>query len=189
MIINNDLLLGPGPDSLAGIFSTDASKNNHSVAYISQSDINSNGVEYFFLTEQHLQDANIYVARANKSVHKLWPTDNKKVNDAICRDSYLVRWCERVYTTGVFTNDGSMLKIAGDTAWACQIYADRFLYDQEPMSLCELYMFDTKSESWYMWRTKWQKISTPPKPYGTYAVVGSGKLNRAAKSAIDTVWL
>ena len=71
---------------------------------------------------------------------------------------------------------------------AMQVYVDRFLYDQEPMSLCELYFFDIKSDSWLMWNSKWKKIAKPPTPHGTYAVLGNGKLSRTAKKAIDDLW-
>lgn len=184
----SDLLLGPGPDSLAGIFSTDAGKNQHEIAYISHIKRATNDTYYYSLTDTHLGDANKFLLRANKSVHKSWPTDNQDASKNALRDSYLVRWCERVYTAGFFTNDASLLKLAGDIAWPCQVYVDRFLYDQEPINFCELYFFDIKSESWYVWNSKWKKIASPPTPYGVYAVLGNGKLTRNAKKAIDDLW-
>ena len=184
----DNLLLGPGPDSLAGIFSTDASKNKHEIAYISYGKSITKDIYCYELSEQHIADANNYLARANKSVHKSWPTTDKVVNESALRDSYLVRWCERVYTAGFFTSDASLLKLAGDIAWPCQVYVDRFLYDQEPIASCELYFFDIKSDSWLVWNSKWKKIAKPPTPYGTYAVLGNGKLTRTAKKAIDDLW-
>lgn len=184
----NSLLLGPGPDSLAGIFSTDASKRQHEIAYISYGKSVTKDIYCYELSDKHIADANNYLARANKSVHKSWPTNNSVVTNAALRDSYLVRWCDRVYTAGFFTNDASLLKLSGDVAWSCQVYVDRFLYDQEPMGLCELYFFDIKSDAWYQWISKWKRITKPPVPHGTYAVLGNGKLTRTAKKAMDDVW-
>ncbi len=185
----DNLLLGPGPDSLAGIFSTDAVKNNHCIAYMCHSTSLIDSTSYFELTEKHMSDANNYLLLANKSVHRAWPTDDVNSNKNILRDSYLVKWCDRVYVAGFFTSDASLLKIAGDVAWSCQIYVDRFLYNQEPMALCELYFFDIKSDSWFIWNKKWKKISKPPAPHGIYAVLGNGKLTRTAKKAIDDIWI
>lgn len=184
----NNLLLGPGLDSLAGIFSTDASKKQHEIAYISYGKSVTKDIYCYELSEEHIENANNYLLRANKSVHRSWPTDNKTSNNNSLRDSYLVRWCERVYTAGFFTSDASLLKIAGDIAWPCQVYVDRFLYDKEPMELCELYFYDIKSDSWFLWNTKWKKIASPPTPYGIYAVLGNGKLTRTARQAIDKLW-
>jgi hypothetical protein len=184
-----NLLLGPGPESLAGIFSTDAGKYNHDVAFVLTDQVNVSDGNSYKLSNSHMSDANNYLLRANKSLHKSWPTDSQTLNNNASRDSYLVRWCERVYTAGFFTSDASLLKIAGDIAWPCQVYVDRFLYDQEPMELCELYFFDIKSDSWFVWNSKWKKIAVPPMPHGVYAVLGNGKITRTAKSAIDSLWL
>lgn len=185
--MTDNILLGPGPDSLAGIFSTEASKNKHEVAYIS---VENHAIyDTHLLSEKHIADANKYLIRANKSVHKSWPINNAVATKHALRDSYLVQWCDRVYTAGFFTSDASLLKLAGDIAWPCQVYVDRFLYDQEPLELCELYFFDIKSDSWYVWNSKWKKITKPPVPHGVYAVLGNGKLTRTAKKAIDDVWV
>jgi hypothetical protein len=113
---------------------------------------------------------------------------NKTSDQNIQRDSFLVRWCDRVYAVGLYTDDASLLKISGDLAWPCQIYIDRFLYDQEPMNACELYFFDLKSENWFQWKTQWIRINNPPIPNGIYAVIGNDKLTRSAKKSIDDIW-
>lgn len=189
MMINDDLLLGPGPDGIAGIFATDAGRNNHSVVYILHPRMDqTNDKNKFILSTDRMRESDNYMIRANKSIHRSWPTGNAESDDCIRRDSVLVRWCHRVYAVGLFTDDASLLKIASDLAWPCQVYVDRFLYDQEPMALCELYMFDLKSESWFQWRNQWMRASSIPKPFGVYAVVGNDRLNRAARQAIDDLW-
>ena len=187
--INENLLLGAGPDGVSGVFATDASKNHHSVAYITHKNSKYTADNNtFMLASDRMNTADNYLLRANKSVHRSWPSGNVEIDNNLRRDSYIVRWCERVYAIGVFTNDASLLKIAGDSAWACQMYIDRFLYDQEPISTCELYFFDLKAETWLVWNTKWSRNNQVPKPHGIYAVLGQERLTRAAKISIDQLW-
>lgn len=189
MMINDDLLLGTGPDGIAGIFATEAGRNAHSVVYIMKPNDPCEDANKFSLSVERMRESNNYMVRSNKSIHRSWPTGNNFSDDCIRRDSFLVRWCHRVYAIGLFTDDASLLKISGDLAWPCQVYIDRFLYDQEPMGMCELYFFDLKSESWFQWRNQWMRSSTIPKPYGIYTVVGNDRLSRAARQAIDDLWV
>jgi hypothetical protein len=69
-------------------------------------------------------------------------------------------------------------------AWAAQMYVDRFLYDQEPWDLCELYLFDMKSESWWQWKQQWHRIDTVPAPTGVYTVMGQDKITNGGKAAL-----
>lgn len=190
LLMRDDLLLGAGPTGLSGIFTIDAIKRGHSVAYMTPTASKlADDFNVFRLDRERLADAENYMLRANKSIHRSWPLNDDTTNDNLRRDCYLVRWCQRIYSVGLFTSDASLLKIAGDLAWPAQIYVDRFLYDQEPMSQCELYMFDLKSESWFQWNQRWMKANEVPRPSGIYTVVGSDKLSRAAKIAIDYLWI
>lgn len=185
----NNLMLGSGPDGIPGMFATKAFNNNHSVAYISHLDANPHDQKISFkLSAARIIESENYMIRANKSIHRSWPTGNPYSDDCIRRDSVLVRWCYSVYAVGLFTDDASLLKIAGDLAWSCQMYVDRFLYDQEPMDLCKLYLFDLKSESWFKWRYRWHRVSSVPRPSDVYSVLGYEKANRAAKKAIEDLW-
>lgn len=187
--MNADILLGAGPDTLSGMFATDASKNFHSVAYFTYpGDGTKLDKNTFALDTRMLEDADPYLIRANKYIHRQWPTGKTSIDNSLRRDSYLVRYCQRVYAIGTFTDDASLLKISGELAWPCQMYVDRFLYDKEPMDTCELYIFDTKGESWFLWRGKLSRIDVAPKPCGIYAVIGTNKLTRAAREAIDHLW-
>jgi hypothetical protein len=186
LIIGKDLLLG-APNTLASMISGESAKRSHGVAnLIPQGQQPSRGTEWL-LSEERLAQSNDYLKRANKSVHRGWPTvDN---NDAIRRDVYLVRWCETIYCAGLFTDDASLLKIAGDLAWPCQVYVDRFLYDQEPMDLCKLYMFDLKSECWFNWRYRWHRTNDVPSPSGIYTALGTDRLSKAGKQAVESIWI
>jgi hypothetical protein len=143
----------------------------------------------FPLTQDQLLECDTHVKRANKSIHRAWPTNINLVDNQIRRDVLLVQWCQKVYAVGLFTDDASLLKVAGNLAWPCQAYVDRFLYDQEPMSTCELYMFDLKAEAWFMWSSRWVKIIKPPVPEGIYAVVGNERLTQSTKQELDNLWI
>lgn len=190
LMINDDLLLGPGPASLAGLVSTESSRHGHSVAYITHSDSGINGdLNTFVLSSKRLEEADAYLLRANKSVHRRWPIGKHELDNDIRSASYLVRWCQTLYTVGLFTDDASLLKISGELAWPCQVYIDRFLYDQEPMDLCNLYMFDLKGETWFRWRSRWSRVSSVPPPSGIYSVLGIDRLTKASRQAMEELWM
>jgi len=187
-MLSENMLITTLQDGLASVFSSEAVNNHHDVAYMVPPNTPAVGPNIFHLSSERMKESDNYLLRANKSIHRSWPTGDKLLDDQLRRDSFIVRWCEKVYLIGVFTSDASLLKIAGDIAWPAQIYVDRFLYDQEPMKLCELYMFDLKSENWFMWSTKWTRINDVPRPSRIYAAIGSERLSRAAKIAIDSLW-
>jgi hypothetical protein len=68
------------------------------------------------------------------------------------------------------------------------MYIDKFIYEQEPMELCNLYMFDTKSEAWYKWDKQWIRVYEVPAAQGVYTVLGYDKPTNAAKLAIRELW-
>ena len=140
------------------------------------------------LDMDHLKEANRYLLRANKSMHRSWPRRQLSADNALRRDSWIARWSHQIYMFGLFTQDASLLKINTDIAWTAQIYIDRFLYDQEPWDLCELYLFDMKSESWWQWKQQWQRIESVPQPSGVYTIMGQDKLTNAGKAALKALF-
>ena len=143
---------------------------------------------HYTLDIEHLKEANRYLMRANKNMHRSWPRQHLSADNALRRDCFLARYAHRIYVIGLFTQDASLLKINTDAAWAAQMYIDRFLYDQEPWELCELYIFDMKSESWWQWMKHWIRIDSVPEPDGVFTVIGLDKLTNAGKSAIRDLW-
>ena len=138
---------------------------------------------------EHLKEANRYLLRANKNMHRSWPRRQLAADNALRRDMWISRWVHRIYMIGLFTQDASLLKINTDTAWLAQMYVDRFLYDQEPLELCELYLFDMKSESWWAWTQQWQRVDVVPQPDGVYTIVGQDKLTNAGKTALKDLFV
>ena len=147
-----------------------------------------NNVDSFELDMDHLKEANRYLMRANKSMHRSWPRRQLNTDNALRRDSWIARWAHQIYMFGLFTQDASLLKINTDIAWAAQMYVDRFLYDNEPWDLCELYLFDMKSESWWQWKQQWTRIESVPSPSGVYTIIGQDNLTNAGKAAMKDLF-
>lgn len=135
-----------------------------------------------------LKESKTHLMRANKSMHRSLPRLQMAQDNALRRDHWLVKWTDIVYITGVFTQDASLLKINTDVAWAAQMYIDRFMYDQEPIELCNLYMFDSKSEAWLKWEKQWVRTTAVPYAQGVYTVLGFDKPTSATKLAIKALW-
>lgn len=140
------------------------------------------------LTDNHLTQAHAALLRANTSLKRQYPARSTNINRLLQRNFYQVRWSERVYAVSKFSKDSSMLGIDGGTAWACQMYVDRFLFDNEPMELCELYMFDQNQNQWFQWRRVWFPIESPPIPSGIYAGIGSRNLKDSGQAAISNLY-
>jgi len=137
---------------------------------------------------EHLKEANRYLLRANKNMHRSWPRRQLAADNALRRDSWTAKWVHRIYMIGLFTQDASLLKINTDVGWTAQMYIDRFLYDQEPWELCELFLFDMKSESWWQWQQQWSMVKQVPSPDGVYTVLGYDKMTTAGKSALKNLY-
>ena len=148
----------------------------------------SPNANHYEIDLEHLKESNRYLMRANKNIHRSWPRQQIATDNALRRDMWMVKWAHRVYIVGRFTQDASLLKINTDVAWAAQIYVDRFLYDDEPTSLCELYMFDMKSEAWWLWNQNWTMINSIQPAHGVYTVLGLDKLTTAGRTALYDLW-
>ena len=87
-----------------------------------------------------------------------------------------------------FVNDHSVLKIAGGTAWACQMFVDRWLYTTNKIQEIPLFFFDQRSMTWYTWSGQWNPILKPPRPHGVYAGIGTRNLSSEGQAAIAAVY-
>jgi hypothetical protein len=185
----SNVLLSGGADGADSAFGRAATAATHDVVHWSFSGHKTKLRKNLYqLTSEHLTTADPYLLRANKGILRTYPTSSAVVNDLLRRNFYQVRWSDSVYAVSQFTDDSSMLKIDGGTAWACQMYVDRFIYDQEPMDLCNLYLFDQGTIKWYGWRRGWTEIDRPPTPHGIYAGIGSRNLTADGAKAIDDLY-
>ena len=136
------------------------------------------------LTRTELEEADHHVATAARSMKRRWPSQKDHVNDLLRRNYFQVRWAERVYAVAnLVEDDKSTLKISGGTAWACQMYVDRW-YSGRDLVECELYFYDMVSNKWMQWWETWKEIERPPVPHGRYAAIGSREMTDAGIRAI-----
>lgn len=190
-----DMMLSGGAEGADSAFGKAASKKGHKVVHWTfdghKSRLRSN---LFPLDANKLRYADPYIVRASKGVLRYLPT-NEYVKNLLRRNYYQVAFSESVYavgrfqhqvnhTSGRFKDQESMLSIDGGTAWACQMYVDRFIFDQEPMKACQLYFYDMQGKKWYKWQQIWREIGSPPSPSGVYAGIGSRELTDNGLSTI-----
>jgi hypothetical protein len=140
----------------------------------------SSTLHYF--TPEELAVANPHCARANKTLDRRWPLSNTFVSNLLRRNYYQVAWSDAVYAISTF-KDGL---VAGGTAWAVQMYLDRFDHEQE----LPCYVYDQIKKTWTQWDGGgFLEIEKPPSPSGTWAGIGTREINRAGVLAIEGVWL
>lgn len=163
--------------------------NNHEVVHWSFDGHNPHTRNHISkLNDEQLRAVDPFLDLANKNIQRRWPTSNVVVNNLLRRNFYQVYWSDSVYAVSSFVNDNSMLQIYGGTAWACQMFMDRWLYKVPPTADVPIYLFDQISNTWYTWSGKWKAISTPPNPTGVYAGIGSRKLTNEGRDAITAVY-
>lgn len=184
-----NILLSGGANGADTEFGKCATKAKHDVVHWSFDGHKiKSKVNVYQLTTEHLLAADPYLIRANKGLIRSFPTKTDHTNNLLRRNYYQVKWSESVYAVSKFTDDNSMMKVAGGTAWAMQVYADRFLYDQEPWNLCKMYMFDQMSNKWYQWLKIWRPINKPPSPSMVYAGIGTRDLTEQGLEAIKQLY-
>lgn len=185
-----NILLSGGAAGADTAFSESAAEHGHTVVNWTFFGHKSKmKTTLYQLTEDHLKQADEPLIRANKSLLRAFPTKKENTNNLLRRNFFQVRWSESVYAVSRFNQDGSMLGVDGGTAWACQMYVDRFLFDQEPLDLCKLYFFDQETNTWHSWKRIWTAIEKPPMPSGIYAGIGSRDLTKQGKQAIKDLYL
>lgn len=136
------------------------------------------------LTQDQLDVADTFLHRANKTLGRVVPTWKPWLCNLLRRNYYQVKWTNSVYAVGKF-KDG---KVDGGTAWAIQMYLDRFIYDGEDPARCKLYFFDQENACWFVWQDGWQVLpGPPPVPTGVWTGIGTRELNDAGKTAIRTL--
>jgi len=135
------------------------------------------------LTEEQLLVADESLTRANLSLKRRFPGSSWFVNALLRRNYYQIKWAESVYAVSKLVKG----QVDGGTAWATQMYMDRFLCDGEDISKCQLYLFDQVDEKWLTWNGVWQEAEHVPEPSGVWAGIGSRKLTDAGKQAIRDI--
>lgn len=183
---DNDLCLSGGAKGADSQWGMTAGSAGHSVIHWSYGGHRAPvpEVELVRLTNEQLLVADPYLHTANKTLKRVVPTWKPWLCNLLRRNFYQVKWTQRVYAVGKFGRDGL---VDGGTAWAVQMYLDRFYENDEPYEKCELYFYDQDSDNWLKWQVAertWAVIDTPPKPHGVWTGIGTRELTDAGKSAI-----
>ena len=180
-----NLCLSGGADGADLQWGLQAGKAGHNVIHWSFNGHRSQAPEQEIvrLTREQLELADGALERANRAIKRRWPTKTESTNNLLRRNWYQVKNAEAVYAVSEVKSDTG---IAGGTAWAVQMYLDRFLYDNEPADKCHAYVLDKNTLRWYMWNgSKWETmLSRPPSPKGIWAGIGSRELPALARVEI-----
>jgi len=135
----------------------------------------------YTLTEEALLDADPYLVRANKTLDRRWPVRDHHVASLLRRNFYQVIETDSVYAVASLDRG----HVAGGTAWAVQMYLDRF--DRGVELPC--YVFDQNVGTWTQWDGDgFLEIDLPPRPAGLWTGIGTRKLNTAGTNAIMGIW-
>lgn len=140
--------------------------------------------EVVVLDDASLEEADEFLKRANTTLKRRFPGKSRFVNNLLRRNYYQVRWASSVYGVGVMKNG----QVQGGTAWATQMYMDRFIHDNEYMYDCKLYFFDQNINKWMQWKGEWKELEgQPPAPTGIWTGIGTRELSHDGKWAIRNV--
>lgn len=132
------------------------------------------------LTADQLAIADPFLAKANRTLRRKWPSRNPWVANLLRRNFYQVSAAEAVYAVAAIDEDGL---VTGGTSWAVQMFLDRFDTEQRAA-----YVYDQNTEGWFEWYCGWSPIATPPTPSGVYAGIGSRDLKVSGKNAIRDLY-
>jgi hypothetical protein len=132
------------------------------------------------LTPDMLVEADPFLVRANKTLRRKWPVRREHTAALLRRNYYQIAWSGALYAVSHLDGYG---QVAGGTAWAVQMFIDRFQGKE-----CPVYLYDQKFSRWLTWGDgHWEEIDMPPKPSGIYGAVGSRNLLDNGKRAIRTL--
>ena len=157
-----------------------AQNNGHKVLHFSfpRHKADTQAGEVIVLSKSQLEEADVHLQRANKTLKRKWQVKNPHVTSLLRRNFFQVRWSDSLYAVSSIDGYGF---IKGGTAWAVQM-----MIDMHPGS--GIYVFDQNVKQWYQWKGGWTPITKPPKPNGTYAGIGTRDLNFAGTEAISSIY-
>lgn len=137
------------------------------------------------LTPEQLLLADKALERANRTLKRAFPSKNETTNNLLRRNWYQIKDAQSLYAVAEFSWDKG---ISGGTAWAVQMYLDRFLYD-EKMSNCRAYVLDKNTMKWFTFNgVRWEiMLSRPKTPKGIWAGIGSRELDAVHRVEIRKV--
>lgn len=137
------------------------------------------------LTEEQLIRADEALRYASKSIKRPFKDYfSRTLKSLLRRNWYQIAWSNSLYAVSTFDHKGC---VAGGTGWAVQMFLDRF-EKQAQFDPIPAYVYDQDNEKWFQWIGGWKEITSPPKPEGIWAGIGTRKLNHAGKWAIRNLF-
>lgn len=169
----------------------------------------------YILTPEELTEADDYLREANLTLKRRLDFKKKYIG-LLQRNWYQVKYADSVYVVGTLnekavfydpqnghntryhiTNDRKdRMGVNGGTAWACQMYLDRFRREVGGMNF-SLVFYDQEKREVYVYMAAWgcwtsiQYAPTGPvidKPKGIYAAIGSRDLKETGISFIEDMY-
>ena len=172
-----------GADTLWGIL---AESVGHSVIHWSFQGHKSDCNNIAILSREQLLVADKALYKANKRLHRSFPTKNDFVNNLLRRNYYQILETSGVYAVANLVPDNSQLNISGGTAWALQLYIDRC--EKKGMTP-NLNVYAQNQERWIKWSgDSWIDIDSPERPRGIYTGIGSRTLTDRAIKSIQLIY-
>ena len=193
--LEKNVLFSGGAKGADAEFGKEAKIAGFQVIHWSFSGHATEGKESFrrLLSKDVLEKADVHLKRASTSLCRSMPKSpyTKKL---LRRDLFQVYYADCIYAVSyIDENDtDSLLKIIGGTAWACQMYVDRFKpIGVEAAERCRLYFFNITSKKWLQWNPSdaiWMNIEKPEAARGRCAGIGARSITTLSKQAIASLF-
>lgn len=208
--LSDNLMLSGGAKGADTIWGEYATKAGHQVIHWSFDGHKSHAPENqtVKLDIETLKEADIRLEMAKQSLGRNIPYNKPWIVNLLRRNWFQVQYAESVFAVGTFADDAPIagieinrqrknkLGINGGTAWAIQMYVDRWqeAREKDPLSnpncritffdqnKYEIFVYDPVSATWNpMIRAHPQQHKTPE---GIYAAIGTRDLNENGKEFI-----
>lgn len=155
-----------------------ASEYGHDVKHFVFENHRYRGENNIVLTPSDLEQANEFLIEANKTLKRSFPTKNEYVNNLLRRNYFQIKDSDSVYAVSEIKDN----MVQGGTAWAVQMFLN--------MGKTECYVYDQVQKEWFYYENgSWLVMGFAPEtPTGSYAGIGTRKLNSFGEDAIFNVF-
>jgi hypothetical protein len=113
------------------------------------------------------------------------PASGSYVRSLLQRNWYIIRGADAVFAVSTLEEKGRGLKLAGGTAWGCEMFFAKASSD------IPLFLFDLHRRKWYkaMLDATWLACEAPsPAQYDRLALIGSREITQVGKDAIRDIF-
>ena len=215
--LTDDVCLSGGAIGADVTWGNNALKAGHQVVHWSFEGHKSHDLEHTIILDgDELEEANEYLREANQTLKRRLNFDKKHIINLLRRNWYQVKYADSVYIVGSLNEKANIydpnkahdqkyhlindrkdrLGVNGGTAWACQMYLDRYRREKGEMKFF-MFIFDQIKRSMFVYsaaRGCWMPLRMTPygaesyKPTGIYAAIGSRDLNEHGKTFIEKIY-